>query len=38
MGKVGQRLLYISDIGNKEDLKPIVVLFVGCLAKHLQGS
>jgi hypothetical protein len=28
----------ISDSGSKEDLKPIVVLFVGCLAKHFQGS
>jgi hypothetical protein len=28
----------ISDVGNKEDSKPIVVLFVGCLAKQFQGS
>jgi hypothetical protein len=27
----------INDISTKEDSKPIVVLLVGCLAKHSQG-
>jgi hypothetical protein len=27
----------IDNVYNKDEAKPIVVLFVGCLAKHFQG-